>query len=360
VISPEAKLPARPVPARQHALVVADCAVDPAFLHTLGEQLDAAVEVLSYDTTGRRRSQTAFRHGSYLLLACRTILRGGRHQHVIFWQEFVGLYYSLLSKLLFRERHGFTTVLHLIYRQRTGQRGKIFRRLFSAFLRSDCIDAFVCHSSGERAAYLDEFGHDLAAKIHFVTYGIGGEEDARPAQCVSGNEGYFFAGGTSNRDYRTLVQAFAGRTERLKILCFERDIADLTIPPNVEVITGAFGDQFRLAMSRAKGVIVTLADPDISSGHLVLLDAMRQGKAIITTRGACTEDLLDETCAILVRPRAPEDIAQAIEALTSDRELVAELGAKARQRYLSGLTVSQYAERIARTIAAAAALTSPG
>jgi glycosyltransferase involved in cell wall biosynthesis len=146
------------------------------------------------------------------------------------------------------------------------------------------------------------------------------------------------------------LNAFAGRNEELSVLCFPNDIQGLAVPSNVHVMNDVFGDEFLERMKASLAVIVPLDSPSISSGHLVLLDAMRHGKPVIATRGECTADIVDETCALLVEPHSVKDMACAIEEMASDCERRARLADNGRLRYESEFTVLKYGERIAESL----------
>jgi glycosyltransferase involved in cell wall biosynthesis len=80
---------------------------------------------------------------------------------------------------------------------------------------------------------------------------------------------------------------------------------------------------------------------------LVLLEAMRAGAAIITTKGTGCAEVVGDT-ALLVEPRSPEAIRAALARLLADHELCRRLGAAAQVRLRDNFTwpavASQYLE----------------
>ena len=341
-------------------LLVADCNVDPTFVNTLSSKLDVDVDVLSIDTTRGARGRRVYRHLTYMALAVRALLRLRQYRYTVFWQLFTALYFSPLARFLSPERDRSPRIaLHLIYKPRHGRLGRLYRRLFGSLLDSPAIDAFICHTTREAELYGAEFGPRVAWKLRYVEYGVGTPSGLTDGRFGMSEAPVFFAGGTSNRDYATLVEAFRGRPERLRIFCFERDVAGLDLPDNVSVTSGVFDDEFAAAMRACDGVIVTLENPTIASGHLVLLEAMRQGKPIVATRGPCTSDLLDDACAMRVDPHSPGSIGEALDEIRIDPDWTRNMALNAHRRFEARFTIERYAERIAEQLLALRAAKTP-
>ena len=70
---------------------------------------------------------------------------------------------------------------------------------------------------------------------------------------------------------------------------------------------------------------------------LVLLEAMRAGAAIITTKGTGCAEVVGDT-ALLVEPQSPESIRAALIRLTSDPELCRRLSVAAQTRMRDNFT----------------------
>lgn len=329
-------------------LIAADCKVDTIFMNTLENRLRVRSDIFYIDSTGEKRIQKINRHISYLVIAGKTFVHRNNYKYIVFWQQFIGFYYGIISGLCANRRHSsISLVLPLIYKQRNGLFGKIYKFLFRYFLNSDALDFFICHSAREQEFYINEFGKKYQHKIHFVRYGMKTPEDNQIVAVDDDKECYFFSGGTSNRDYDTLLKAFKGLREKLKIACFPSDVKNLDIPSNVEVLHNVFKQDFFDYMRKAYVIVISLDDPRISSGHLVLLDAMRLGKAIIATRGGCVEDYLDETCAMLIEPHSVMDLRKAVIELMNDKQRLSSLAMNARSRYGTDFTIEKYGQRIA-------------
>lgn len=82
------------------------------------------------------------------------------------------------------------------------------------------------------------------------------------------------------------------------------------------------------------GALDVVALPSLSEGlPFILLEAMAMGKPVVATRvNGVSEVVEDGVTALLVPPRAPEMLAQAVISLLINRELGSRLGAAARQQ----------------------------
>jgi glycosyltransferase involved in cell wall biosynthesis len=100
-------------------------------------------------------------------------------------------------------------------------------------------------------------------------------------------------------------------------------------------------------MERSYAVTIPLLKTEVSSGQLVLLDAMRLGKPIIVTKGGCTRDYLPPDVGIIVEPYLVREIRTAVQHLVRHPEQARRMGRKAKACYEQDHTVSRYAQRLA-------------
>src|SRR5262249_2314076 len=125
-------------------------------------------------------------------------------------------------------------------------------------------------------------------RIHYLPYGDWSSERpivvGQPAEDVSA-ESYYFAGGYSNRDYRSLIAAFRHVPAKLLIVCsrLNQDVDESSLPPNVKVVRDVQSDVFEAYVRQAKACIVPLKHDTGSSGQSTMLRLMRNGKVIIAS-----------------------------------------------------------------------------
>lgn len=107
-------------------------------------------------------------------------------------------------------------------------------------------------------------------------------------------------------------------------------------------IVGTLTHQEALGSLAAVGVVV-FPSRDEAMPTVTMLEAMSFGKAIIsTTVGGATEFLIDGDNALLVRPEAPGELAEAITKLIKQPELALRLGKNARATYEKHFTMERF------------------
>jgi glycosyltransferase involved in cell wall biosynthesis len=330
-------------------LIVADCKIENEFTETLATSLHCNPQIYYFDATVAKQWKKCARHFIYFSLAFKTFKHKKDYKYIIFWQQFIGIYFAFLLTIFGkRDFKGICIVLHFIYKARNSFIGCFHKYLFMCALDVSSIRGVICHSEKEKEFYVKEFGCKYQYKIFYVKYGIKAPEDNFYfGRTGDKKERYFFSGGTSNRDYRTLIDGFRGLDERLIIACLRQDIKRIDIPKNVTVLHDIFGMKFIKYLVNSYAVTVILDNPNISSGHLVLLQAMSLGKAIIATRGICVENYLDDNCAVLVKDHSAKEIKEAVKDLLNNEHKSLKLGNWSRLKFESEFTLRKYGGGIA-------------
>ncbi len=285
-------------------------------------------------------------HLLYIKIAFRALLLRRNYHHILFWQQFIGLYYNLMCSVLFSRDFPQSTILTVIFIRRHTLLGIFHHFLYKLAFRSKYINKIICHSSSERNYYLSLFGRDLNEKVVFCKVGEGISKDSFDLTKQNSEERYFFAGGKSNRDYKSLVEAFSGLKERLVIACKPENIRGYKIPPNVTLIFNAYREDFLNLIKNSYSVIVPIKDPSVSAGQLVLLTAMRFGKSSIVTEGSM-DDYICPKFALKVPVKSVEKIREAVILLSENPKVNKKMGMEAYKTYRMEYSISKYSERIA-------------
>lgn len=152
-------------------------------------------------------------------------------------------------------------------------------------------------------------------KFHFVQYGI----DYLTENKYSGflPKSYIFSGGGSNRDYATLFKAY-------EMVSKERNVEPLviaTLPKCVEnldtsyvsIITDVVLETFGDVEKRSDFVVLSLKDTDISAGHQVMLEALKNNCVVIVNRIKAVEDYVDEKQVLFFESGNVDDLKNKIE-----------------------------------------------
>src|SRR5262249_55380558 len=141
----------------------------------------------------------------------------------------------------------------------------------------------VCYSQFETRFYAEHFGLHRT-RFASAAYGCNfNVPDGQPLELSPG--GYVLSVGRSGRDYQLLCDAVAGLPRALHIVCdVVAEAAGLRCPPNVRILRSCHGQDYLDELVGAEMVVIPLKDEKLSSGQMVLLNAMALGKAVAITR----------------------------------------------------------------------------
>ncbi len=111
-------------------------------------------------------------------------------------------------------------------------------------------------------------------------------------------------------------------------------------------IVGLVGDEALLTSAYREARVLVLPSEYEAFG-LVLLEALAEGTPVVASRvGGIPEVVEEGKAGLLVPPRSPEELAQAIEALWNDRELAGRFGAYGRDQVVPRYSWDRLADRL--------------
>jgi len=328
---------------RKKILIIGNHKPDEQLVDNMEQHHGASVDTLYRDTIGIRSINPLTRHFSYILLAMQTLRRQKNYDVLIFWQQFIGIYYALFARLVMTyPQHA--VILTFIYKRRKSIIGFFHRIIYRLTVNSDAISSLVVHSELELKHYCRIFQH--CDKFEFIRVGT-----RHPLKnlALNGTGDYFFAAGRSNRDYPTLIEAFRSQPYTLKVACLQESLRGMDLPENVEPHFEAYGSKYLELLQHAYAVIIPIDDVHISAGQLVLIEALRLGKVCIVTEGPCLKDYIDPSCMFTVPPHDPAALAKMVDKLYNERGWF-EMIARARELYERQYTITQYGERLSKYV----------
>jgi len=191
------------------------------------------------------------------------------------------------------------------------------------------VDRFAVYSRMERKLYADYF--DLPEeRFDFIRWAVDPPiASALPRRIA---EPYVLAMGSEARDYPTLMEAarlVPGR--KIVLVVLPHNLAGLSIPDNVEVLTNLpWDDAWSLAW-HAEANLVPLRSSTTPNGHRTIVGAMYLAKCNILTDSSGIRDYVahDET-GLLVPANDPRAFADAIDRAFDEPAHIAKLGEAAR------------------------------
>lgn len=246
---------------------------------------------------------------------------------------------------LFRLRRPRHVVLQFIMREKTAS---LPSRLKYAFMRwcFSSIHLCICSSRPEGAYYVRTFGW-APDKVAYVPLHI--DPELLAVRSVQ-EDGYVVSAGRTFRDYATLLESFSDLTTPLLIVAGRGAVPEAR-PSNVRVVYELPQTELIDAMAASQIVVLPLEERQISTGQMVLLQAMSLGKPVIVTSVNGTVDYVEHMkTGILVPPRDAAAIRDAVCLLASDASLRARLGAAARARMEEAHLPVHYAVGVAQAL----------
>lgn len=276
--------------------------------------------------------QKLIRYAKYFLTPMKIAKNRNNYDKVLAWQQFYGLILAFYFRLMHVKESPEIVVLTFIYKPKKSLIGKIYDKFMRYIVTSGYIKYFVVFSESEKRRYADYF--DIPeSKFVFVTLGY---EDKTNDVPRLGSEDFYLAAGRSNRDYKFLTEAWSKRKEKLEIVCDTLNLKSAT--ENIKILTDCHDDDFFRELAKCIAVIVPLEDAHISSGQLVIIQAMMYGKPVIVTENDTVTDYIDSGKTGLVIKKTEKDLSDAIAAL-ADEKYYEEISAAERIQYESKFSV---------------------
>lgn len=189
-----------------------------------------------------------------------------------------------------------------------------FIRYVKFCLSSGYVDRVVCFSSQECRTYAKQFG--LPESL-FTSLELG--IDATEGADVVPHKGtYVFSTGRSNRDYDFLVESL--------------------------------GEAMLREMAHSLCVVIPLRDTAVSSGQLVVLQAMRMGKPVIVTENDTMPTYIDHGTTGFIVHKDKRQLLDTIRLLDSDKELYERISRNQRAAFTARFTEEALADRLSQVI----------
>lgn len=276
--------------------------------------------------------QKLIRYGKYFLTPIKIVINRNDYNKVLAWQQFYGLILAFYFRLMHIKESPEIVVLTFIYKPKKSLIGKIYDKFMRYIVTSGYVKYFVVFSESEKKRYADYF--DIP-ESRFVFETLGYEDKTKDVPRVESGE-FYLAAGRSNRDYKFLTEAWSKRKEKLEIICDTLNLKNAT--DNIEILTNCHDDDFFRELAKCRAVIVPLEDTHISSGQLVIIQAMMYGKPVIVTENDTVTDYIDSGRTGLVIKKTEKDLSDAIAAL-ADEKYYEEISAAERCRYESKFSV---------------------
>lgn len=209
---------------------------------------------------------------------------------IVAWQQFFGFFFLLYCQLFHVKRNVNVLVLTFIYKERKGLAGRIYKSFIKNILENPRLKKVVVYSENEVRFYSGIFP-SVKDKFIFLPLGISKIVLKDENNKFAKSSDYIFTAGASNRDYDFLFSVFKDSKYSVKIAC--DNLSDRGIS-NIEVLHNVHGNGMFEYLHKCKMVVIPLKNLDISSGQLMLLQAMQMGKPIIVSNNKGIYDYITD------------------------------------------------------------------
>lgn len=178
------------------------------------------------------------------------------------------------------------------------------------------MNKIVVYGSREVEYYSELFG--VKNKFCFVPFGM----DYFENQAYHGElpEEYLFSGGGSNRDYKTLLEAYAIMKSSPKLpLCIATNplLLPNKLSKQVRLLSDVVVENFGMVLGKARCLILSLKDIELSAGHMVMLQALAENVPVIVNRISAVEDYVTEKEVLFFESGNAQDLAEKMDRLLS-------------------------------------------
>ena len=285
------------------------------------------------------RLSNILRFAWYFLFPFSIVLRRKQYDKIICWQQFFGLNYAFWCNLFRLKKVNDLTVMTFIYKRKNGMVGKIYSAYMNYVVSSPYIDRFICFSQAECDYYSSLFGL-RKEKFVFVPLGVPDQSDL-----TIGDGKYIFSSGRSNRDYDFLIDSLKDSSFHVVIASDTYQRADKM--GNIKLLHDCYGQEMMKLMANSRCVVVPLDDLKMSSGQLVVLQAMSLGKPVICTKSDGIKDYVQEGKTGFLIENDKVQLLSVLHKLFEDQPLYEEICANARTVYQDCFTEEAMLERIA-------------
>lgn len=270
--------------------------------------------------------QLFIRYIKYFMAPMIIFLKRKSYKRVLAWQQFYGLILAFYFRMFKVKKTPDITIMTFIYKPKKNVIGKVYENFIRYIITSGYIKKIIVFSKNEKQYYAKLFNVS-DQMFEFVTLGY---EDKTKIIKKQNSEMYFLSAGRSNRDYEFLMNAWKKEEKNiLKIIC---DTVRIDESNQIEVLNNCYDNEYFRQLSGSYAVIVPIRNEEISSGQLVIIQAMMYGKPVIVTENATVRDYVVDGQDGFIIAKNSKELKKAINKLL-DKECYALMSKNARKHY---------------------------
>jgi hypothetical protein len=227
--------------------------------------------------------------------------------------------------------------------------GRLTRMMLEGFSHITCL------SSLQALALRSDYP-EISNHISHCSWGW--DTRVQPAS-QSSCSGLVLSSGKTMRDYPTFIEAVRATHVPAKIVCPREylRIEGISIPENCDLVSGhetwALEDNDMSDLIRSSAVIAIPLDMQEKQPHGLtsLLEAMAHAKPVLMTYNPYIDiDIEKIGCGYWIKPGSVDGWIEAINKVTRDPQLAAQMGSKGRRELEKAYSIEQFSSHIANVI----------
>lgn len=238
--------------------------------------------------------------------AFRRFLKRNKYNKVFAWQQFYGLILAFYCRLFKVKKYPDIYIMTFIYKPK---KSKLFNKLIRYSATSKYIKKLIVLSESEKKYYSELLG---ISEDKFFCTRIGVTDVSKKVTIKNDSEKYYLSVGRSNRDYAFLRENWKKEYGKLVIIC---DSYDQPEKDGIVCLRNCYGADYMDMVANCYADIVSLDDPNISSGSLSFLQAMMLSKPTIVTENKTVHDYIVNGENGFVIPKEASALDNAIKKL---------------------------------------------
>lgn len=232
-----------------------------------------------------------------------------------------------------------------IYTPRKNPILRILRKFYFKLILSQ-LDGVICYSNHETNLYREIF---RLKKTKFTAIHFGGNVSvpSGTSRTSHSTPRYIVSAGRSGRDYQLLCDSVRDSPFEVHIICDANFAIDrIDFPNNVKMLRNCYGKDYLNELTNAELVVLPLKNDGISSGQMVLVDAMALAKTVIITRTSTTIEYGQhmKTC-FFISPNSIPELKNALKTCMN-KEIRSAIGSGAKAYYHEHHSIEAYTQSL--------------
>lgn len=280
------------------------------------------------------------RYIKYFIYPLRIFFSRKQVKNIVAWQQFYGIIYAFYCNLFKVKKNNKLIIMTFIYKPRK-KFGKLYFKFIKYAIDNKYVDNIIVFSKNECEYYSKLFNIKME-KFKFVNLSI----DEIKVKTKYEEYNYVLSVGRSNRDYDFLIEAMKDEKYNVKIVCDKLLEQDYN---NIKIYNDVNGDKYYAMLKNADCVVIPLKDKNISSGQLVILQAMQMRIPIIVTETRGVRDYIKDGYNGLLIKNTKEELMGALNKL-KDPNLCFKLISNGYKEYNEKYSLSKLGENVGKII----------